>query len=363
VSAPKRLVGWVAIGVVLVAGGGLWVATGDRGDQADADTTSEAERNTGEVETRDLARTADYDGTLGYGDAKALPGNAGGTVTWTPEVGSVIEPGEVLYEVDGLPVVLLPGEVPAYRRLAYAEGPGDDVQQLEQFLVDAGFAGDDLVIDTEWTSATTTAVQAWQDSLGLETTGEIDLGRIVFWPTSLRVDSVTAGVGERAEGSVLSVTGTTEVVSVDVDASESGRLPLDTEVTVSLDGGPEVSGTVTEVGEAETSSDQSSFPGADDGSGSTVPITITLDAGAPTESLGAGTSATVTLTLETAEDVTAVPVSALLALAEGGYAVEVVDGTGASAPTHLVGVELGMFADGWVEVTGDLAAGDSVVVP
>jgi hypothetical protein len=59
--------------------------------------------------------------------------------------------------------------------------------------------------------------------------------------------------------------------------------------------------------------------------------------------------------------VKAVPVTALLALAEGGYAVEVVDGPG---DTHLVGVEAGLFADGWVEVTGDgLEVGDQVVVP
>ena len=56
----------------------------------------------------------------------------------------------------------------------------------------------------------------------------------------------------------------------------------------------------------------------------------------------------------------AVPVEALLALAEGGYAVEVSDGDGT---THLVGVELGVFADGLVEITGDVEAGDQVVVP
>ena len=60
-------------------------------------------------------------------------------------------------------------------------------------------------------------------------------------------------------------------------------------------------------------------------------------------------------------DVLAVPVSALLALSEGGYAVEIDDGAGGTA---LVGVEAGMYADGWVEVTSaQLEAGMRVVTP
>jgi len=35
----------------------------------------------------------------------------------------------------------------------------------------------------------------------------------------------------------------------------------------------------------------------------------------------------------------------------------------ADGTTRLVGVELGVFADGYVEVTGEVAAGDQVVVP
>ncbi len=54
------------------------------------------------------------------------------------------------------------------------------------------------------------------------------------------------------------------------------------------------------------------------------------------------------------------PVTALLALAGGGYAVEVSDG----ATSHLVGVEPGLYADGYVEVTSDeLREGQKVVVP
>ena len=67
------------------------------------------------------------------------------------------------------------------------------------------------------------------------------------------------------------------------------------------------------------------------------------------------------MTAELVEDALTVPVTALLALVEGGYAIEVVqpDGT-----TTLVAVETGMFSDGFVEITGDgLFDGLSVVVP
>ena len=55
-----------------------------------------------------------------------------------------------------------------------------------------------------------------------------------------------------------------------------------------------------------------------------------------------------------------VPVAALLALAEGGYGVEVVDGS----TSHYVAVETGLFAGGRVEVSGDgLAEGMTVGMP
>jgi hypothetical protein len=57
----------------------------------------------------------------------------------------------------------------------------------------------------------------------------------------------------------------------------------------------------------------------------------------------------------TVEDVLAAPVEALIALTEGGYAVQ--------GPQGLVAVQTGMFADGWVEISGDgLAPGTAVVV-
>ena len=53
------------------------------------------------------------------------------------------------------------------------------------------------------------------------------------------------------------------------------------------------------------------------------------------------------------------PVTSLIALAEGGYAVAVQDGSG----VRLVAVDPGFFARGMVEITGALSVGDMVEVP
>jgi membrane fusion protein, multidrug efflux system len=53
------------------------------------------------------------------------------------------------------------------------------------------------------------------------------------------------------------------------------------------------------------------------------------------------------------------PVEAVLALAEGGYAIEVVEGDA----SRLVAVQLGKFADGLVEITGEVQEGDLVAIP
>jgi hypothetical protein len=90
-----------------------------------------------------------------------------------------------------------------------------------------------------------------------------------------------------------------------------------------------------------------------------VPVTITLDdpQAAPDFDSGA-----VEVAIERSRDegATAVPVAALLALAEGGYALEVAAGGG----PQLVPVEVGTYADGWVGVSGDgIEPGVEVVVP
>jgi hypothetical protein len=99
-----------------------------------------------------------------------------------------------------------------------------------------------------------------------------------------------------------------------------------------------------------------SLPGGETGE-PTIPVTIELDERAPTNLDQA--PVTIELTKEARPGVLAVPVTALVALQGGGYAVEVRDG----ATTRLVAVEPGLYADGYVEITGDVDEGAEVVVP
>jgi hypothetical protein len=208
-------------------------------------------------------------------------------------------------------------------------------------------------VDDIWTAATTAAVKRWQKARAVAETGSVAPGEMVFLPSAVKVASHTATLGTDAHpgGEVLKATPAAQVVTVDLDAGRAGLLNDDA-VEIELPDGHTIPGTVTSVATVATS-------GSDGmgGSGSpTLAVVITPDGS--TGDL-AGSPVTVLVTRDTAENVLAVPVHALLALAEGGYAVEVAD-----EQRRLVAVETGLFADGLVQVTGDgLAEGTRVVVP
>ena len=93
---------------------------------------------------------------------------------------------------------------------------------------------------------------------------------------------------------------------------------------------------------------------------STIDVSIRVT---DTKALGdlATAPVTVAFTQQRAAGVLSVPTTALLTLADGGFAVEVSDG---GTATHLVRVKPGLFsAGGFVEVQGAVKEGDRVVVP
>jgi hypothetical protein len=147
------------------------------------------------------------------------------------------------------------------------------------------------------------------------------------------------------------------VVEVELDAGERDTVAAGDEVEVELPSGDDVPAVVRSVASVATATEDAD---QGDDEAQTVEVVITFTDAAAAHGL-TGAAVDVSVTDATADHVLAVPVTALVALAEGGYGVEVA-GTGGH---RLVGVEVGMFsdADDLVEVTGALHEGDEVVVP
>ncbi|MCE9622773.1 MAG: peptidoglycan-binding protein [Actinomycetia bacterium] len=307
-----------------------------------------SELSTVVVEQRDLVNTESFTGTVGHGDQRKLGLSANGTITQLPTVGDVIEFGAPLAEVDGKPVLLLEGDRPQWRPLA-AGAKGADVAQLEAALVALGYAdANEVTVDETWTASTTAAVKRMQRSTGMTEDGRLAIGEIVFWPDEVRIANVADALGAAATTAGLEVTGLEQSVRVLVGSSKLSLIQVGDQVVVELPTGETVAGTVQRIESARV---------AEDGA-VTFPIIISTAA----LEVEDGISVKVKVNDVLVAAATAVPADALLALAEGGYAVEVPDSSSANG-TRLVAVEIGEFADGWVAVTGAIEPGDTVVVP
>lgn len=353
-SAAKRI-GWIALGVVAVAGLGLTAAAANGFGFAPATQAGEqTPPATVEVTKQDLIATTEEPGEVANADERTLQGR-GGVVTWLPTAGSVLERGAQLYRVDETPTILLYGGLPAYRTLDVGM-TGTDVQQFEENLTALGYTGFD--VDTSYTAATAEAVEAWQKALGLEQTGAVEPSRVHYADGAVQVVDVSAEVGDDAGGDLLTVASQNRIITVDLEETDARYAIVGAPVTVTLPDATTFPAKISAVETVVTPGQQN--PDGSTGDDTTVlHLTVTPDDPAAVTAAGSST-AKVGFTADSREGVLTVPVSALLALAEGGYGVEVVrDGT-----STLVAVETGLFADGRVEVSGEgIADGDLVVIP
>ena len=343
----------IAVGATVVGSGALWTVAGRGSSTAEEPAKATA---TAKVVRHDLVARVDVDGTLGYADQRSVVNQLQGTLTEVAPAGSVVERGQTLYRVDNRPVPLLYGDLPAWRRLAADTGDGPDVRQLEQNLVALGIVSEkELTADDTWTSATTAAVKMWQKSLGVEQTGAIELGQIVFLPGAARIGEVKAETGSPVgpPAPVLTATGTTRIVSIDLDASKQALVKVGDKVEIKLPNGRTTTGSITSVGSTARTS------GEGQNAKQVVSVTVGLDDPGSTGSLDQA-PVRIGIISDSRKGALAVPVNALLALAEGGYGVRVVEG----GVSRIVAVETGLFAKGVVEVTGEgLREGMDVEVP
>jgi peptidoglycan hydrolase-like protein with peptidoglycan-binding domain len=376
----RRLTGAAILTVVAVV---VAVVVSRRGGDSDDATSGAGSTTTAPVEVRTLTQTERVDGTLDFGEAHDLAAGAAGTVTAVAAEGSTVERGGTLFSIDRHPTVLLLGDVPLYRDLTQGIDDGPDVAQLEENLAALGYTDDGaMVVDEQFDGSTSDAVAAWQDALGVEATGAVTRADAVFLPGPARTDtgSLEPGASVQAGATVVQYTAATRVVRAQLETTQADLVQAKDKVTITLPDGTEVAGTVTTIAATATTGDGSTGSqastegeaaggtgsGSATGGGSTtesdtamIDVTVSLDDQAAAQSYTTA-SVDVELTGRQAEDVLAVPVTALLALAGGGYALEVPEDDGT---TRLIPVEPGLYADGYVEVSGDgISEGTEVVV-
>ncbi|MFI5892940.1 peptidoglycan-binding protein [Actinoplanes sp. NPDC051513] len=354
------LTGAAALAVAGTAGAGWWLRSNPATPAAAGVPTGAAT-----VTRTDLSTTTVVTGTLGFTGTYPVywqGSGAPGTVTWLPRPGRVIARGQPVFAVDNRPVRLLYGDRPAWRELALGVTAGPDVRALETNLVALGHAtADDLTVDGRFTRATYAAVRRWQRAIHQPVTGRVELGAVTFQPGRLRVTTVAAQVGGPATGDagnrLLDATSTNAAVTLAVPVTDTHLVHLHDAVTVTLPAGDTVPGRVTELSTVATQPSEN-----DPGRGSQLPTVaarVTLGrqvAGADLDQA----PVEVHVTSDSVEDVLAVPITALVALAGGGYGIYLLDG----GARRLIGVTPGLFSETLVEVKGDgLSEGATVEVP
>ena len=373
-TVPVLAAAVVAAATAGFAAHGLWGA-GPRPVMTTAVPVSSAP-----VVRTDLSSRQQVPGTLGYQGFFTVASELdGGILSSLPAVGATVRRGQPLFAVSGQPVTLLYGSLPAWRMFAPGMTPGPDVRQLQRNLAAFGF--DPGPADGQFGWSTETAVDRWQQARGMTVTGTIPLGAVAFLPGPLRVTTIAQPLGAAVQAGASVLSGTSLTPGVQVWLTVGGpAVRRGDQVLVTLpDGTTIVPGTVSAVGsvastpgaspggsgsagasgtDSASASSAGAAGGGTSGTGAVIPVTITIR-----EPLPAGLDQApvqVAITQQRADNVLAVPVTALLAAADGGYAVQV-----AGPHSRLIPVTTGLYdgTSGLVAVTGaGLAPGLSVEV-
>lgn len=215
-----------------------------------------------------------------------------------------------------------------------------DVQQIADNLAALGYQG-----------PLPAQVRAWQRDSGLPVTGIVGPSQLVVTSGPVHIASHSTSPGETVlassqdGGAILEFASTEKLVTLPLSVSDQGLAAVGRAVVVTLPDEASVDGTISEIGSIVT-----------DG---TIEVTIAIADQAALSDLQVA-SVDVELVSASRDDVLSVPVAALLARPEGGFAVEVVNG----ADSMVSPIETGLFASGRVEISGDgLIEGMRVGVP
>ncbi|WP_341718107.1 efflux RND transporter periplasmic adaptor subunit [Micromonospora sp. FIMYZ51] len=382
--ARRRGMRWFAVGLVvagLAVGSGFAVTRHRAAAEPGPEEPSTVA--TTPIVRRDLSTTRTLPGTIGFGAARPLAGHLAATVTWLPAAGATIKRGGQLFRADDRPVVLFYGSMPMYRDIAGHNLVGRDVRIVAENLSALGYsigrqpaAGERVTPHPPAGNSTTdpgaadagpqpqrvrsgegvltaaliAAIKRWQTDLGVPATGTIPVGHVEVSSGAIRVESISSQPGDPANAPLMSVTAIRKVITVGAELADAATIKRGDRVKVGLPDERTVPARVVSVGRDLVAAENGIVTGPQ-----LLTVTVAVDKPKAIADLDSG-EVQVVFVGRTAADVLAAPVEALVALREGGYAVQ--------TPSGLVAVRTGMFADGWVEITGaGLTEGTELVVP
>lgn len=254
----------------------------------------------------------------------------------------------------------------AERALAAAQATGDpvaigdaeDALNLARVQRDAGLAGRDASAER----AALDSARSQRDA-AYELLEEAETGRLAFLPVSevlylqdlpRRVDEVMVQRGTIVQSAAMLVSGATLAIKASAAESDAKLLKAGDVASLAMPDGSELSATVTSVEPRKAAGGES----AEAGPRYDVVLAPVKPTDAQVEALR-GQNVRVKISIGATEgEVLAVPLAALTAGPGGESRLEVQEG----AETRIVEVTTGLAAGGFVEVTGEVAEGDLVVV-
>lgn len=359
--------------VVLLLGGAAYAVWARTDHETGPAQPSAAVVATAEVVRTDLSDYWTESGTVGYRKQRTLRGVQAGVLTWLPRTGATIARGDTLYRVGDRPVALFYGSSPMFRDIDTVGLVGRDVKVLADNLRALGYrigrqpapgarvsvspapSAYPIVVtaqDAVFTTSLRDALKRWQEATGVRpATGTLALGDVVVLSGAVRVGAAAAQLGDDAAGNLMAISDQAKAVTVTIDAARADDLKTGQKVKITLPEGTVIAGTISAVSSSILSRGTGDDPSAD---GPKAQVVITVDKASAIKGISSA-DVEVRFTGTTRRGVLAVPVGALLALRDGGYGLQISGGA-------LTPVEVGLFADGMVQISGPgIAAGIRVV--
>ena len=246
---------WLLLVVVVLVGGGVAGFLALNNDEAPAPAAASVDFRFEEVTVTDLIEEQSYDATLGTSAADPIRTQFSGTITGVLQAGATPAEGDILFTVDERPIVLLNGDVPAYRDLATPDSPtetglvnrlsgtvtrvaeagtfvqgdilywvneqpvvllygdlpqfrtinqpprtdtsGPDVLQLKEALIALGYDPDEEVgLGLTFAGQAEAMVERWQEDIGANVDGSVDLGEVIYVLGPIEVTEFLIEVGD-----------------------------------------------------------------------------------------------------------------------------------------------------------------------